>query len=108
MATVIVILVTNRIYDAEIIEGEPPYLEQGPLRALYLVASNGTPKVANPERLSSALRDYLEKTLQIDAEERPDATQLLQHPFFAMADPLRALVPLIKAGREVGQNKWSD
>ena len=90
------------------IEGEPPYLEQEPLRALYLIASNGTPEVANPERLSSMFLDYLEKTLEVDTEKRPDATQLLQHPFFATAEPLRALVPWIKAARKIGQNKWPD
>ncbi|KAF8488853.1 serine/threonine-protein kinase PAK 1-like protein [Russula emetica] len=92
----------------EMIEGEPPYLDQNPLRALYLIPTNGTPKIANPELLSSTFRDYLAKTLELDAEKRPDATQLLQHPFFAMAEPLRTLAPLIKAGREIGQNKWSN
>jgi p21-activated kinase 1 len=87
------------------VEGEPPYLEQDPLKALYLIATNGTPTIANPENLSSTFRDYLAKTLEVDADKRPGATQLLQHPFFAMAEPLRMLVPLIKAAREIAQNK---
>ena len=45
------------------IEGEPPYLNQNPLKALYLIATNGTPTIANPENLSSTFRDYLAKTL---------------------------------------------
>jgi p21-activated kinase 1 len=101
----LVILVTDRTHDAEMIEGEPPNLDQDPLKALYLIATNGPPKVANPEQLSSVLRDYLVKTLEVDAEKRPDATQLLQHPFFAMDEPLRTLVPLIKARREIALNK---
>jgi p21-activated kinase 1 len=91
--------------DAEMVEGEPPYLNQNPLKALYLVATNGTPTIANPENLTSTFRDYLAKTLEVDAEKRPDATQLLQHPFFAMAEPLGSLAPLIKAVRETAQNK---
>ncbi|KAI0299264.1 kinase-like domain-containing protein [Russula brevipes] len=89
----------------EMIEGEPPYLNQTPLKALYLIALNGTPTIANPENLSSSFRDYLAKTLEVDAEKRPDATQLLQHPFFAIAEPLRTLAPLIKAAREIARNK---
>ena len=60
------------------VEGEPPYLNQNPLKALYLIATNGTPQIANPESLSPTFRDYLAKTLEVDAEKRPDAAQLLQ------------------------------
>ena len=60
------------------VEGEPPYLNQNPLKALYLIATNGTPQIANPETLSPVFRDYLAKTLEVDAEKRPDAAQLLQ------------------------------
>ncbi len=60
------------------IEGEPPYLNQNPLKALYLIATNGTPTIANPESLSSTFRDYLSKTLEVDADKRPNASELLQ------------------------------
>lgn len=60
------------------IEGEPPYLNQNPLKALYLIATNGTPTIANPENLSAVFSDYLAKTLEVDAEKRPNATELLQ------------------------------
>jgi p21-activated kinase 1 len=79
------------------IEGEPPYFNQHPLKALYLIATKGTPTIANPENLSLTFRDYLAKTLEVDPEKWPDATQVLKHPFFAIAEPLRSLVPLIKA-----------
>ncbi|KIK61742.1 hypothetical protein GYMLUDRAFT_73249 [Collybiopsis luxurians FD-317 M1] len=89
----------------EMIEGEPPYLNQNPLKALYLIATNGTPKIANPENLSPTFSDYLAKTLEVDAEKRPTATELLQHPFFKLSEPLRTLAPLIKAAREIAKNK---
>ncbi|EJD07244.1 uncharacterized protein FOMMEDRAFT_100401 [Fomitiporia mediterranea MF3/22] len=89
----------------EMVEGEPPYLNQNPLKALYLIATNGTPTIANPESLSSTFRDYLAKTLEVDAEKRPDAAQLLQHPFFQLSEPLRTLTPLIKAARELAKSK---
>lgn len=84
----------------EMIEGEPPYLNENPLRALYLIVTNGTPKINNPESLSPVFRDYLARCLEVDAEKRPDAGKLLQHPFFRIAEPLRTLGPLIKAARE--------
>ncbi|KAF7309769.1 Serine/threonine-protein kinase Tel1 [Mycena indigotica] len=87
----------------EMIEGEPPYLNQNPLKALYLIATNGTPTIANPESLSAVFSDYLAKTLEVDAEKRPSATELLQHPFFALSEPLRTLSPLIKAARDIAK-----
>jgi serine/threonine protein kinase len=60
------------------IEGEPPYLNQNPLKALYLIATNGTPTINNPEALSDIFKDYLAKCLEVDAEKRPDAQQLLK------------------------------
>ncbi|KAF8892280.1 kinase-like domain-containing protein [Infundibulicybe gibba] len=89
----------------EMIEGEPPYLNQNPLKALYLIATNGTPTIANPENLSSVFTDYLAKTLEVNADKRPNATQLLQHPFFKLSEPLRTLAPLIKAAREIAKSK---
>lgn len=105
------------------IEGEPPYLNQNPLKALYLIATNGTPTIANPENLSPTFTDYLAKTLEVDAEKRPNATELLavsqfmiyiipfltpfdtKHPFFKLSEPLRTLAPLIKAARDIAKNK---
>lgn len=68
------------------IEGEPPYLNQNPLKALYLIATNGTPKIANPENLSALFTEYLSKTLEVDAEKRPTATELLQVRVFSKTE----------------------
>jgi len=43
-----------------------------------LIATNGTPKIANPENLSNVFSDYLAKCLEVDADKRPSATELLQ------------------------------
>ncbi|KAJ2786539.1 hypothetical protein GGI15_001443 [Coemansia interrupta] len=84
----------------EMVEGEPPYLNENPLRALYLIATTGTPKIQNPETLSPVFRDFLAQALEVSAEKRPNATELLAHPFLQKADPLRSLAPLIRAARE--------
>lgn len=105
-------VVNRREYDArvdvwsigilciEMIEGEPPYLNENPLRALYLIATTGTPKLHAPERLSSLIRSFLSVCLEVDIERRPDATTLLSHPFLRSCAPLASLVPHIRAARQ--------
>jgi len=109
------------------VEGEPPYLNENPLRALYLIATNGSPTINNPEQLSVVFRDFLKQSLEVDADKRPNAAQLLQHPFFekaqvrfrfvlsllqasqiddlVFAQPLTTLAPLIAAARQQSKGK---
>ncbi|XP_053166608.1 serine/threonine-protein kinase PAK 1 isoform X2 [Hemicordylus capensis] len=88
----------------EMIEGEPPYLNENPLRALYLIATNGTPELQNPEKLSPIFRDFLNRCLEMDVEKRGSANELLQHQFLKIAKPLSSLTPLIIAAKEAAKN----
>ncbi|XP_023258370.1 serine/threonine-protein kinase PAK 1-like [Seriola lalandi dorsalis] len=88
----------------EMVEGEPPYLNENPLRALYLIATNGTPELQNPEKLSTIFRDFLNRCLEMDVEKRGSAKELLQHQFLKMAKPLSSLTPLIVAAKEAAKN----
>ncbi|ORY33115.1 kinase-like domain-containing protein [Naematelia encephala] len=84
----------------EMLEGEPPYLNENPLRALYLIATNGTPKVKDWDKLSALFRDWLQCCLTVDAEKRPTAEQLLRHDFFRNTAPLTSLSQMIKSARK--------
>ena len=62
----------------EMIEGEPPYLTESPLRALYLIATNGTPAIKDEHVLSPVFKDFLYFALKVDPEKRASAHDLLR------------------------------
>ncbi|KAI8803156.1 kinase-like domain-containing protein [Cladochytrium replicatum] len=84
----------------EMIEGEPPYLEEEPLKALYLIATNGTPTLKNPDKLSGAFKNFLGRCLEVDVSKRATMEELLTHPFLRLAVPLSALAPLVKRAKK--------
>lgn len=87
------------IMSIEMIEGEPPYLTESPLRALYLIATNGTPTIKDEESLSSTFRDFLHLALRVDPEKRASAHDLLTHSFMSLCEPLSSLAPLVRSAR---------
>jgi p21-activated kinase 1 len=84
----------------EMIEGEPPYLNENPLRALYLIAANGKPEIKDRDSLSMIFQDFLDQCLETSVEARPTAADLLRHPFLKISSPLKSLQPLILAAKD--------
>lgn len=62
----------------EMIEGEPPYLTESPLRALWLIATNGTPVIKEEHNLSEVFRDFLYFALKVEPDKRASAHDLLR------------------------------
>ncbi|KAI0729129.1 Pkinase-domain-containing protein [Fomitopsis betulina] len=80
----------------EMIENEPPYLDEEPLKALYLIATNGTPTLKKPEALSRELKGFLSVCLCVDVKSRATADELLEHDFLKKSCALSGLAPLLR------------
>jgi len=73
----------------EMAEGEPPYMDYPPLRALFLISTKGIPGLQTASEWSPEMNDFLKQCLTQEPEDRPGANQLLEHPFLKKAcDPL--------------------
>jgi len=88
----------------EMVEGEPPYLNENPLRALYLIATNGSPSVRHMEQQTPEFKEFLEACLTVDAEERPTSEKALEYDFIKNSGSKAVLVPLIKATKSIQNN----
>ncbi|KAH8434687.1 serine/threonine protein kinase CLA4 [Aspergillus melleus] len=80
----------------EMIESEPPYLNEEPLKALYLIATNGTPRLKKPEKLSKELKSFLSVCLCVDVRSRATADELLAHEFLKTGCSLASLAELLR------------
>ncbi|OON13710.1 kinase domain protein [Opisthorchis viverrini] len=88
------------IMTLEMIEGEPPYLSENPLKALYLIATNGKPDFCK-DNLSTELLNFLDRCLEVDVQLRASAANLLKHPLIlTKSKHVQSLIPLILLARE--------
>lgn len=79
----------------EMAELQPPYLELPPLRALFLIATQGTPTLKNPDLWSDNFKNFLASALDVDVNKRASADELLKHDFISSACASSELIPLI-------------
>lgn len=85
----------------EMVEGEPPYMEFPPLRALFLITTKGIPPLKEPQKWSPDLNDFFSKCLEKDVEKRPSADELLKHPFIMRACSPKELAPVVRAAKDM-------
>lgn len=82
----------------EMIEGEPPYLSEEPLKALYLIATNGSPTLRHPERMSAPLIQFVDSCLKVNVATRAKTQDLLRHPFLVKnSRDSKTLIPLFSS-----------
>lgn len=79
----------------EMIEQQPPYMDEEPLRALYLIVTNGTPPLQHPEKLSPEMKEFLSLCLAMDVQQRASANELLAHQFLQQAGSVADLAQLL-------------
>jgi len=101
------------------IDGEPPYMDEPPVKALFSIVSKvqrqieerlvfhyfliriiyttiqGRPPFKSPGEMSDNFKDFVNKCTILDPAARPTATELLRHPFLKIAGAKSTLIPMI-------------
>ncbi|XP_041850734.1 serine/threonine-protein kinase PAK 4 isoform X1 [Melanotaenia boesemani] len=83
----------------EMVDGEPPYFNEPPLKAMKMIRDNLPPKLKNLHKVSPLLKGFLDRMLVRDPAQRATASELLKHPFLAKAGPPSCIVPLMRQNR---------
>jgi hypothetical protein len=55
----------------EMAEGEPPYMEYPPLRALFLITTKGIPPLKDQNKWSKEFHDFFQKCLDVNVQVKP-------------------------------------
>ncbi|CAG9334872.1 unnamed protein product [Blepharisma stoltei] len=69
------------IFLIELAEGQPPYINENPMKILYNISAKPPPTFQNKLRWSSEIKEFLGFCLRKNPEERMSAEELLRHPF---------------------------
>jgi len=69
----------------EMIVGEPPYIDFPPLRAMFLLTTQGLSPLEEQEKFSPQLITFYHRCTEAKTENRATAEELLQDPFLLMA-----------------------
>ncbi|KAH3731918.1 p21-activated protein kinase [Pelomyxa schiedti] len=79
----------------EMVEGEVPYQEGHPMRALFLIPMKGIPPLKNPEQVSPQLASFISECLK-PAGTRPSSAKMLTHEFLSKASCSQSLAPVVE------------
>lgn len=65
----------------ELADGEPPYIRENPMKALFNIVTKPPPEIQNKRRWSNEMKDFVRQCLIKEPNERPSTTELMTHPF---------------------------
>ena len=80
----------------ELVEGFPPYSEFKPAIAMKKIIQNPIKSLKNDNKYSKELNDFVKLCLNVDFNERPNVSQLLEHKFIKKSGSVKLLKNFIE------------
>jgi serine/threonine protein kinase len=84
-------------------DGEPPYMDLPPLRALFFISTKGITGLKYPEKFTTEFNEFINQCLIVDFTVRPDAIALLEHPFLKKASTKSDFAEIVKKTQKIRQ-----
>lgn len=91
----------------ELMLGRPPYAERTPTAALRLLRTHGLPPSLLSRKISPAFMDFVSCCLKENPSNRPNANELIRHPFVASSIGSIAASSLTAVWQGVRHNEMS-
>jgi hypothetical protein len=85
----------------EMAQGDPPYMEHPPLRAMFLITTRGIPSLNQPHNWTDAFKDFITQCLVVPPEQRSNSTQIINHDFLNNVCPLPELYALVLESQQL-------
>uniref|UniRef100_A0A4X2MDG4 Myosin IIIA n=1 Tax=Vombatus ursinus TaxID=29139 RepID=A0A4X2MDG4_VOMUR len=91
----------------ELGDGDPPFADLHPMRALFKIPRSPPPTLRQPELWTAEFNDFISKCLTKDYEKRPTVADLLQHEFITQIEGKdvmlqKQLTEFIEAHQQLG------
>lgn len=87
-------------------ERHPPHLDCPPIRAMFLIATQGAPPLSQPDKWSKNMQDFIKSCCAPNPANRPDAKTALEHPFLKSACSVEeAAIVFAEAKVELGARR---
>lgn len=93
----------------ECAEGAPPLLHETQMKAMFIIATEGPPKLKHPAEWTHDFHDFIAKCTTIDPAERATAAEMLKHPFLKRAaspDHMARIFSVVADFREKESRKF--
>jgi len=86
----------------EMCQGTPPYYEELPMKALFLISTHGIPPLDESSTTwTSRLKDFFSSCLTLDNKKRLPAEELLKHPFLSQCSPGPEFMASVLKSKEI-------
>mmetsp|Transcript_21307 Transcript_21307/g.87095 ORF Transcript_21307/g.87095 Transcript_21307/m.87095 type:complete len:590 (-) Transcript_21307:300-2069(-) len=95
---------STAILAIECAEAQPPWVKETAMRAMFLIATNGPPRLKDKNAWSAEFHTFMERCTELAPAKRASVEELLAHPFLAKSSPRTDMARIFRAAHQERKN----